>query len=101
MGGLRAWKGFRGLSGDLVRRVIQELHPYAQVEFRAKSDPLLGPPTRKIHHGYLVSFFFFVLDVYILLLLFVVPSHEPFMGRGCRPATCFLYTLLNAWEVSC
>lgn len=56
VGALRTWKGFRGLSGDLVRRVIQELHPYAQVEFRAKSDPWLGPPTRKIHHGYLVSF---------------------------------------------
>ncbi|CAM9107304.1 unnamed protein product [Pylaiella littoralis] len=54
VGGLRAWKGFRGLSGDLVRRVIQELHPYAQVEFRAKSDPSLGPPTRKVHHGHLV-----------------------------------------------
>lgn len=55
VGGLGAWRGFRGLSGDLVRRVIQELHPYAQVEFRAESDSLLGPPTRKNNHGYLAS----------------------------------------------
>lgn len=54
VGGLGSWKGFRGLSGDLVRKVVQELHPYAQVEFRAESDSLPGPPTRKNNHGYLV-----------------------------------------------
>ena len=60
VGDLGSWRGFRGLSGDLVRKVIQELHPYAQVEFRAESDSLLGPPTRKNNHGYLVRLFSFI-----------------------------------------
>lgn len=55
VGDLGGWKGFRGMSGDLVKNVIRELHPYAQVDFRAKPDTQMGPPTRKISHGYLVS----------------------------------------------
>ncbi|CAM9127636.1 unnamed protein product [Scytosiphon promiscuus] len=54
VGDLGGWKGFRGMSGDLVKNVIRELHPYAQVDFRAKPDSQMGPPTRKISHGYLV-----------------------------------------------
>ncbi|CAM9401446.1 unnamed protein product [Ectocarpus fasciculatus] len=54
VGVLGSWKGFRGLSGDLVKNIIRELHPHAQVEFRPTSDSLLGPPSRKSNHGYLV-----------------------------------------------
>ncbi|CAN0274674.1 unnamed protein product [Ectocarpus sp. 6 AP-2014] len=54
VGVLGSWKGFRGLSGDLVKNIIRELHPHAQVEFRPESDFLFGPHSRKNTHGYLV-----------------------------------------------
>ncbi|CAM9509743.1 unnamed protein product, partial [Ectocarpus sp. 13 AM-2016] len=54
VGVLGSWKGFRGLSGDLVKNIIRELHPHAQVEFRPVSDFLSGPHSRKNTHGYLV-----------------------------------------------
>ncbi|CAN0373693.1 unnamed protein product [Ectocarpus sp. 12 AP-2014] len=52
VGVLGSWKGFRGLSGDLVKSIIRELHPHAQVEFRPESDFLFGPHSRKNTHGY-------------------------------------------------
>ncbi|CAB1117142.1 unnamed protein product [Ectocarpus sp. CCAP 1310/34] len=55
VGVLGSWKGFRGLSGDLVKNVIRELHPHAQVEFRPGYDVVFGPHSRTNTHGYLVA----------------------------------------------